>query len=1048
MLIMNRVTCNALGGAWIVGTVLCGFSASVGVAQENLRPALPANAVTIDFARDVFPILQRSCLECHGEKKQAGDLRLDQREAALTSGILLGDQHGSEDAQSSELLRRVTLPRGDAEVMPAVGEPLAKEDVAILRGWLEQGALWPEDFAVGQHWSYVTPRRAVLDPALSSLLKTAPESTVDKAKWGKSPLDLFVLRRLAAMGLQTSPPAMPEKLVRRLFLDLIGLPPTPAEVQAFAAEPTEQRYEELVDDLLRRPQFGERWARPWLDLARYADSHGFQRDDLRDLWAYRDWVIQALNDDVPFDQFTIEQIAGDLLPNATEAQKIATGFHRCAPTNCEAGSLPEETRIEQVIDRVNTTGAVWLGTTLECSQCHDHKFDPITMLDYYRLLAFFNNTELEADRTDPKTPSSIQFKGPYLELMNAERNTQRAGLQTQLKDSEQRLAERQAELDTSLVAWSQSLADANAVAPQSHTLEVVDFQSTGTTDSFRKLDDGSILLVGDDPPDKDVYRLRVRGSLTDVRAIRLEALLHDSLPGMGPGRGDPQRRNFVLNDFAVELISSADSATDARSQAAPVRLQFKSAQASFSQAKWDVAGAVDEHMKSGWAIAPEFDRSHWATFVLSQPLDLASDGELRFTLTQQFGQARTLGCLRLLAITGNVDAPAVSSKVVSITSRPSESWTTADREQLLDYRSGEDPRSSKLKREAAELRKQLSALAADTTLQMVELPSPRVSTLFVRGDYKQPGEIVQPAVPAVLHTLPEGPPNRLTLARWLVSPQNPLVARVTVNRWWAELFGQGIVTTLEDFGVKGESPSHPELLDWLAVEFVEHGWSMKHILKTIVMSATYQQSSHITPELRERDDRNRWLARGPRFRLDAETVRDNALAIAGLLDLKQFGPSIRPYQPDGIWTKVGGVRYDYQVSPGSDKYRRGIYVVLKRGAPYPSFVNFDATARLACTVKRSRTNTPLQALTLLNDPVYGEAAQGLAARILSEKQGLPVDVQIDYAFQLCVARKPLAEEQSTIRHLLEEQAAATNLADAWNSVAAALLNLHETITKD
>jgi hypothetical protein len=434
--------------------------------------------------------------------------------------------------------------------------------------------------------------------------------------------------------------------------------------------------------------------------------------------------------------------------------------------------------------------------------------------------------------------------------------------------------------------------------------------------------------------------------------------------------------------------------------------------------------------------------------VLSEPLDIERENQLKFTLTQQFGQARTIGCLHLTALTGNVNTESVSSELVNIALKPVADWTNQEREKLLQYRVEQDNPSKKWRTDLAKLQKQVAAAAVDTTLLMVELESPRKSTVFLRGDYKQPGEPVQANVPTALHTMPVGPANRLTLAKWLVSRENPLVARVTVNRWWSELFGSGIVPTAEDFGVKGELPSHPELLDWLAVEFMENNWSMKHLLKTIVLSATYRQSSRITPQLLDRDDRNRLLARGPRFRLDAEMVRDNALAISGLLDLKQFGPSIRPYQPDGIWTKVGGQRYEYELSPGGERHRRGIYVVLKRGAPYPSFINFDATARLNCTVKRSRTNTPLQALTLLNDPVYVEAARALASRIQTEKGSESVDGKVDFAFQLCVARLPSDAERSTIKNLLEAQAAATNMVDAWYSVAAALLNMHETITKD
>ena len=1015
------------------------------IAAEDLRPVKAENKQqqrTVEFVRDVYPILRRSCFECHGQKKQESDLRLDRRAEALEHGTI---EPGKPDA--SELLRRIQLPRGHDEVMPAIGDPIPEREVAIIRRWIEQGAKWPRDFEGKQHWAYLAARRPK-PPAVSN------------SDWPTSPIDRFVLKRLEEEGLTPSAQAAPEKLVRRVFLDLIGLPPSPTEVDAYLANPSEKRFEELVDDLLKRPQFGERWARPWLDLARYADSHGFQRDNLRDIWAYRDWVIGALNRDMPFDQFTIEQIAGDLLPDATESQRIATGFHRCTPTNVEAGSLPEETRIEQVIDRVNTTGAVWLGTTIECCQCHNHKYDPFSQKDYYQLLAFYNSTQLEANRTNPKSASSIKFNGPSMPLSNPQKDLQRGELKKQLSDVKQRKEARRIVLDSSLKGWVSKLSQRLTQASQTHVLDIASFESEGATDSFKKLDDGSILLVGGDPPNNDTYTVHARTQLSGIRAFRLDVLRHESLPGMGPGRGDPIRRNFVLNEFSIELKSSAAAEENSNSGGSPdatvKKLECLTAKASFSQKNWGVTGSLKKAPKTGWAIAPQFDKPHWALFVLSEPLEVTEDSELLFTLKQEYGGARTIGCFRLSAVTGNLDAESVPEAIVKLAAKPAAKWSNANRKTLVDYRAKQDSETIRLVQEKATLEKQIGQIAADTTLVMIELDKPRVSNLFERGDYRKPGERVQPGTPAILHTMPKGPPNRLTLARWLVSFDNPLVSRVTVNRWWAELFGQGIVTTLEDFGLKGEPPTHPELLDWLAVEFMENGWSMKKLLKTLVLSATYQQSSRVTPELLKRDNLNRLLARGPRLRMDAEMIRDNALSISGLLNLKQFGPPIRPYQPDGIWTKVGGTAYRYETSPGSEQHRRGIYVVLKRGGPYPSFSNFDATARLACTVKRSRTNTPLQALTLLNDPVYVEATKALAKRVVTEKANETFDKQLDYAFQLCTARRPNARERTVFRNLYRRQIETNktangkqaNEADAWYSVATVLLNLHETITKD
>lgn len=727
----------------------------------------------VDFARDVYPILKSACIDCHGINRQKGKLRLDQRE-----GVFRGGDNGPVvvpgQAERSELYRRITLTPGHKEIMPARGEPLSQAQIGLIRDWVNDGARWPDTIQVAKHWAYVKPTRPKL-PAIKDLT------------WPRNEIDQFIGARLEREGLKPSPEADRATLLRRVTLDLTGLPPSLDEVHSFLADHQEGAYERAVDRLLASPHFGERWARPWLDLARYADSHGYQRDDLHELWAYRDWVIRALNADMPFDQFTIEQLAGDLLPNATEAQRIATGFHRCAPINVEAGSEPEESRVNQVFDRVNTTAQIWLGTTMECAQCHNHKYDPFTQKEYYQLFAFFNNTAIEAERANPKVPSSIRFLGPSMNLQQA--------------------------------------------------------------------------------------------------------------PAAKPGQ----------------------------KQAVP------------------------------------------------------------------------------------------------------------------------------------------------STLVMQELPQPRPTKLFERGNYQQPGEAVQPRTPAVLHPLAEGAPNRLTLARWLVDQDNPLAARVAVNRWWAELFGRGIVSTMEDFGVKGESPTHPELLDWLAVELMDRQWSMKQVLREIVTSATYRQSARVSPELLARDDQNKLCARGPRFRMDAEMIRDNALATAGLLSLKQSGPAIKPYQPPGLWKKVGGTAIEYVLSPGDDRYRRGIYVVWKRAEPYPSFVNFDATARLACTMKRSRSNTPLQALTLLNDPVYVEAAMALARRTLTDKIDADPDRRIRHAFQLCLARAATQTEVRLLRKLYENQReagranpkAAGELVSgfavppqlspeefaAWYVVAAALLNLDEMITK-
>ncbi len=945
--------------------------------------ALPRiNAAETDFARDVLPILQRCCFECHGDKKAAGGLRLDSA-AALNKGGDSGAVVIAKNAADSELLRRVSLPTTDRDVMPNRGEPLTAVEVAQIKAWIEEGAIWPDGAKPAPHWAYLPPRKAALPIA------------------HLHPVDAFVRAKLKAADLQPSRPAQPAVLARRLYLDIIGLPPSPAEVTAFEQAATKdlpKAVEALVDQLLQSPQYGEKWARPWLDAARYADSHGFQRDDLRDLWPYRDWVIRALNGDKPFDQFTLEQLAGDLLPQATEAQRVATGFNRCAPCNVEAGTDPEENRVNQVFDRVNTLGAIWLGTTLECAQCHDHKYDPITQRDYYSLFAYFNQTEIEAERSNPKVPGSIRFIGPYLDLNDPATAASRQQLETQIGLLQKQLTR------------AKAIRNDTSETSNEEVLTPSEFDSAGDA-GHKILHDGSVLLVGD-PPATDTYTLTFETKLPQIVGLKLEALTDPSLPGTGPGRGDPKRTNFVLHEFTATAaaISSPDNAKS---------LKMTATGASFSQEKWDVAGAVDGDPKSGWAIAPRFQQAHWADFQFAEPLKGSDGMKLTIKLVQEFGQARTIGRVRITALT-------------SATQSSSKAQPAGERELLSQL-------------SAAEAR--LKGLKSPRTLVMREVTEARSTHLMQRGDFRTPGEEVSAATPAVLPKLPTNAGDRSALARWLMAAENPLTARVAVNRLWLEIFGEGLVSTPEDVGLKGQLPSHPELLDWLAVEFRENGWSQKRLLKLILTSETYRQQSHQTPGLRERDPQNRLLARGPSFRLSAEGIRDNALAISGLLDKKQFGPPIYPPQPDGLWNKVGGERYEYAVSPGSEQYRRGIYIVLKRMSPNPSLITFDATARLSCRVKRLRSNTPLQALTLLNDPVYVSTARALAQRIRKETPDADLEAQLEYAFRLAVARPPQAKELQVLKTLFIGESNAAGEDAAWFAVASALLNLDETITK-
>ncbi len=1111
-------------------------------------------APRVDFTRDIQPILASHCYDCHGLEKNKGGLRLTSPEAALKGGES-GEPALVRGASSkSQLIQRITTDN-ENDVMPQKADRLSAANVNLLKRWIDEGALWPENV---RHWAYVVPVRST-PPAIRN-----PQIPV------RNPIDNFILARLAREKLTPSPELDKPRWLRRVSLDLIGLPPTPQEIDAFVSDLSDSAQERVVDRLLSSPQYGERWARPWLDLARYADSHGFQRDDLRPLWPYRDWVIRAMNADMPFDQFSIWQIAGDLLPetqrsgatqltadggrqtleprgatsnvgrrkevnkatpepvskrSASKKQKaetdtrksvagnqridvnhkssgptsvqrpassqsprptltarnldplIATGFHRAAPTNVEAGTDQEEGRVNQVFDRVNTTAAVWLGSTLECAQCHNHKYDPFTQKEYYQLFAFFNNTTRETDFTTPKAMASLKFTGPYLELPDSAAEQQRQSLQARIRELDEKIATASSQRLGDLPAWEKSTANALASASQTHPLHPAEFESTGGS-AHNILPDESVLLV-DEAPDRDTYTIKIHTTLTDITGFKLEALADPSLPGSGPGRGDAARPNFVLNNLQITAAPTGQTAH-------PVKLV--QASASYSQSKFAVENLLkpDNDARSGWAIGTQFHRDHWATFRIEKPLGDPKGLTLTFTLVQNSGVGRTIGRVRLSALTGDAATPSVPAEIAAILQIAAATRTAAQTAALARGFLAQDQTMENLQQEKTKASQELARIRGPETLVMRELDQPRPAAVLKRGSFLDPGEPVGPATPAALHPLNiargspprdsssnagRAPrPHRLDLARWLVARENPLVARVTVNRWWAEFFGRGIVSTPEDFGLKGEPPTHPELLDWLAVEFMEHGWSMKHIHKLIVLSATYRQTSRLTPELLARDDQNKLYARGPRFRLDAETIRDNTLAVAGLLSLKPGGPPVRPYQPAGLWeNKVGGDRVTYDVSSGEDAWRRGIYTVWKRSSPYPSFINFDATARIACTVRRSRSNTPLQALTLLNDPVYVEAALALARRVLTERPDAITENRLRHAFQLCLARQPNAQEIAALAGLLAQQSAAytkdpaaareligkanvppplsaSELA-AWHAVATALLNLDEMITK-
>ena len=986
------------------------------VASEAAAEDAPA---AIDFVRDIQPIFARRCAQCHVKKREGG-LRLSSRAEAFAPADSGEPAIVPRESAASPLIRRVTAE--DETRMPPEGERLTADEVFALRRWIDAGAVWPEEARTAMHWAYVRPVRPLLpNPG---------------ASWPANAVDSFILSRLDQESLSPSAAAPRAKLIRRLSLDLRGLPPSPDEVNDFLANDTPDAAERLADRFFASPTFGERWARHWLDLARYADSNGFQRDGFRDVWLWRDWVVRAMNRDMPFDQFTIEQLAGDLLPEATLEQRIATGFHRCTTVNVEAGTDQEENRVNQVVDRVNTTGAVWLGMTLECAQCHNHKYDPITQQEYYQLFAFFNNTPIETAFRGKNATAAIDFTGPAMEVPDEAIGRLRKELEAKLAEIDQQIAQRRSELPPAAPDWEQKLlSEADAAAW--HALEPVSFASQGKA-SGTILDDRSI-LVGGLAPAKDTYTVTLKTDLAEITGLKLETLTDPSLPGNGPGRADAERPNFVLSKLSV--------AVEINGEPGPT-VKFASASADFSQRGFAASGAIDDDPQTGWAINPQFGKPHEATFVFAQPLQGAKDCTLIVRLEQNRGGRRTIGRLRMSASAGD-PTRIVPPDVAALLRTPAEQRSPGDKQRLDEYRLSLDELVQELRKLREQTAKALAVLSAPKTLVMQEMSQPRTTHIFRRGDFLQPLSEVQPEMPGILHRAPKGPPNRLTLAHWLVDVDNPLVARVTVNRWWAEIFGQGIVATPEDFGAQGEPPTHAELLDWLAVELMERSWSMKTVLRRIATSATYRQSSQMTPELQARDVKNRLYARGPRLRLDAEGVRDNALAIAGLLVLKQGGQPVKPPQPAGVWTVTGLVDNTYQVSPGEDAYRRGLYVVWRRSAPYPSFVNFDAQIRATCVVRRSRSNTPLAALTLLNDPVYVEAAAALGRRILEEAPSAQDESRIRFAVKLALARDPAPMEMPIFHGLLSE--ARRRHGDdgeaPWRELATVLLNLDETITK-
>ena len=1021
-------------------------------ATPSAKPAKSLTRAKVDYERDIAPILKASCIACHGADQPQAQLRLDSLGAALNGGtsgkvILPGNSN------KSPLVRR--LLGLDKPQMPYGSEPLAPKQIALVRAWIDQGATGSETSVAGaatapasqKHWAYVKPLRP--DPP-----------KVKNSAWVRNPIDNFVLARLEKEGLTPSPEADRETLIRRVSLDLVGLPPTLEEVDAFVADKSPDAYEKVVDRLLASPHYGERWARPWLDLARYADTNGYEKDDRRTAWKYRDWVINALNQDMSFREFTIEQIAGDMLPNPTTEQLVATGFHRNTMLNQEGGVDHEEYRWYALVDRVNTTASVWLGTTLGCAQCHNHKFDPFTQKDYYRMLAFFDNVEY-------RDLNLGQGEGwvdePQIELPTPEQETKSKELKAEIAKLQAALDTSTPDLDSAQTKWERDMLAAEndwaVVRPSRAT------SNGGAT--LTVLDDQSVLAGGKNPQE-DVYEIEARTGLKAITGVRLEVLRDASLPHGGPGR-DPEG-NFFLSALEV-------TAAPADKPEAAEKIVFKEAAADESQGGYNVKNLVEKKEgTAGWAIESSLDAApprRQAVLIPEKPFGFESGTLLTIHLKHEmFHATRNLGRFRL-SVTSMAEPKnlvALAAKLWPVLATPGAERTAEQKNSLgAAYRSIA-PQLQPTRDRMAEVKKALDGLGIATAMIMRERPSfERPSTfLRVRGSFLSKGDKVYAGVPTSLSPLADNQmPNRLGLAYWLVDENNPLTARVAVNRFWEQYFGRGLVETSEDFGTQGQRPSHPELLDWLAAEFVRQGWGMKAFHRLLATSATYRQSSRSTPELVERDPYNRLLGRGPRFRLEAEMVRDQALAVSGLLSAKIGGPSVYPFQPEGIWDRPYSDD-KWVLSEGEDRYRRTLYTFLRRTTPYPTMINFDAPSREFCTVRRVRTNTPLQALDTLNDPVFFEGARALAKRMMKEASPDPA-ARTTHGFRLVLARRPAATEverlvafynQQLARFQRDEKAArdviqageklppdAAELA-TWTMVANVLLNLDETVTKE
>lgn len=1100
-----------------------------------------ADPTKIDFNTQIRPILSNRCFACHGpdEETVESGLRLDLFEsatAAADSGkkaILPGD------SESSEMIHRIlSQDEGIRMPPPRFGDRLTPKEVDLLKRWIDSGAKFTK------HWSY----ELIQAPSTPEVQQASPGPTekLDLADWSSNPIDRHLLARMQLKGIVPSAQADPTTLLRRLSLDLTGLPPTLDELDAFLNDQSPLAYERLVDRLLTSPAYGEHWGRRWLDLARYADSAGYADDPARTIWAYRDWVVRAMNANMPFDQFTIEQLAGDLLDNPTPDQLVATAFHRNTLTNNEGGTNDEEFRNVAIVDRVNTTMAVWMGVTMGCAQCHSHKYDPITQKEYFQVFSIFNQTE-DADRGD---------ESPTYAWYSPEQRAQKADLETRIQSLESQLESPDPSLATSQLAWEKRLLNAPQwIAPNPASA------STRSGDLAKALEDGSIQVESKADNDAILVEIPLPNDWTPerLRGVRIETVPDPSLPNSGVSHGDgnivlsslsaslvqePRSRangRFVRVDLPgrekilslaevqifdgqknvaqggkatqsseilggaasraidgntsgkwennsvthtntsdspwwevdlgsshpvdrIALFNRVDGGVGNRLSGAIIQLLDENrkevwrstigqaeaehqlnleqqaawttryAHADYEQGGFPAAHAIDNDPKTGWAIGGSLDKAHALTVAGAGTAPSTPASGAPWVLRLQLGfdspHKRLILSRFRVAITDDenlsdaLKTPANILEWVRSTERTDEQKNSLHRHFVRDVA----PERNELRESLAKTRQTLADLKPITSVPVLrELAKQRQRTtkIQLRGNYKVTGEEVSPGIPSIFGYQPEPSSptsvDRLSFAKWLVSNRNPLTARVLANRTWEHLFGVGIVRTSEEFGSQGDLPVYPELLDHLASEFMSSGWDMKELIRTIVLSNAYKQSSGVTPEAFEVDPENTQVARGPRFRVAAEQVRDMALASAGLLTSKFYGPPTRPPQPSMGLSAAFGSRTDWETSTGEDRYRRAIYTQWRRSNPYPSMTTFDAPTREVCVLKRDRTNTPLQALVTLNDPVYIEAAQGLARRVaVYEKGQLAEDrSKLERMFQLVLTRKPSDAELQSMLKLLQ-----------------------------